>query len=187
MPIYTRKGDKGTTSTFRNPQTRISKASAIFEAIGNIDELNSFLGIVIAQTENSLLKDKLTEVQNNLLKIGSQLAGSKVRISKNQIIKMEKDIDKMTSTMPVLRNFVFPLGTRDSVNLQFARALSRRAERGVVALNTNQKKGEEIVHSNVLKYLNRLSDYLFTLARKANFDMGIKDKIWKTSKITKKS
>jgi len=177
MPIYTKKGDKGTTSTIKDPKTKISKASLLVNAIGNIDELNSFIGIIISQSDDEILKTKLFDIQNTLLTIGSCLAGSRLKITKSKVTKMESAIDEMTSQMPPLKNFVFPGGAKDAANLQFARALSRRAERGVVALSEAEGEVEGSI-PNILMYLNRLSDYLFTLARFQNHKAHVADKLW---------
>jgi cob(I)alamin adenosyltransferase len=159
MAIYTKKGDKGETF-LADHKRQVSKSSLRIRALGAIDELNSYLGTI----DNSELKD----IQRDLFLIASILAGSNLRFSKTKTKKLETKIDKIEKQLPKLKKFVFPQGP-----LHFARALSRRVEREVVALSKQQK-----VKPQILTYLNRLSDYLFLLARKVNFDKGIKEKVW---------
>lgn len=166
--IYTKTGDRGTTGTFLG---RMAKSDWLAEALGAVDELNSWIGICRSQysifdIQYSVIKDELRRMQNNLLILGSQLAGSKKRLRNEETKKLEKFIDKLTKDLPELRNFIYPTGY-----LQVARAVCRRAEREVVAA--------EIKEKNILKYLNRLSDALFTMARWVNFKEGTEEEIWK--------
>lgn len=176
MAIYTKRGDKGKTSLYDKTleqRKRTSKDSLRIEALGAIDELNSYLGVVISSSEDLVLNKKLKEVQGNLLTIGSQLAGSKLRFFKTNTRRLEKEIDEMEGRLSVLTNFILPGGGRTASNLQYARTLVRRAERRLVSLN------EKItVKPQTLTYLNRLSDYLFMLARDANSKMEVKDEVW---------
>ena len=177
MVIYTKRGDRGETSTFDESgaqRARISKDSLKVEALGAIDELNSFLGITKAQMEDTKTQKILDTIQRNLLTIGSITAGSKLRFSSIQTKKLEKAIDDLEGKLPVLKNFVVPGGNPTSAQLQYARALARRAERRVVALSKEEK-----VKPQVLIFLNRLSDYIFMLARDVNHKSGILDEIWK--------
>lgn len=182
MAIYTKRGDKGETSLYdeaSSQRIRVSKDSLRIRALGAIDELNSFLGITISFSNTPELTGYLKEIQRNLLTIGSITAGSKLRFSSLQTKKLEKIIDKLEGELPVLANFILPGGTVFSSHLQFCRSLTRRAERTIVTLS--KAEGEK-VKPEVLIYLNRLSDFLFMLARKANFDLGITDDIWSGSK-----
>lgn len=161
MPkIYTKTGDKGTTSTFGG---RITKDNQLAKALGAIDELNSWIGICRHQ---ALLDEELKRVQRNLLTIGSSLSGSGLKVSAAETKNLEKLIDKLTTELPKLSNFIYPHGF-----LQVARSVARRAEREVVATETKDK--------NILKYLNRLSDALFTMGRWVNFQMGIEEEVWR--------
>lgn len=162
MTVYTKTGDKGKTGTFGGK--RISKSSKLIQSIGAIDELNSYLGII----------GKLTEIQRNLFTINSILSGAKLTLPKDATKKLEKEIDEMEGTMPVLANFIIYSGTPRATKLYYARALCRRAERILVAASDSK-------HPNLdkLAYLNRLSDYLFTLARFTNFKQKTKEEIWK--------
>lgn len=162
MSVYTKTGDKGETGTFDGE--RVSKASKIISTIGAIDELNSYLGIIT----------KLTEVQRNLFTINSILFGAKLELSKEATKKLEREIDKMEVKMPVLKNFIIYSGTKKARELYYIRALCRRAERALVSYSS-----QSTVHGSLLVYLNRLSDYLFTLARFENFKKNVKEEVWK--------
>ena len=167
--IYTKTGDRGTIGTFHG---RMDKSDQLAEALGAIDELNSWVGMCRSQIQNSnnkftnQIQIELKKIQNNLLIIGSQLAGGGLEISRVEIRNLERLIDKLTKELPKLANFIYPVG-----QLQVARAVCRRAEREVVAA--------EIKDKNVLKYLNRLSDALFTMGRWVNFKVGLEEEVWR--------
>lgn len=173
MAIYTKKGDKGDTGVFLTKE-RVSKASVRIRAIGEIDEANSFLGIVNSFSKDPLLVGEIKKIQRNLFKIGSILAGSRLRISPTETRKVERAIDKLEGTLPVLKNFILPGGTKVASLLFMARTLIRKAERAVVTLAKKEK-----VASEILIYLNRLSDYLFMLAREINYREKIKEEAWR--------
>lgn len=177
MSIYTKKGDKGETGLFRKVDghsVRVSKSSCNTRAIGAVDEADSFIGVVISETHDEELKAKLKSVQNNLLTIGSILAGSNLKVLPSKTKKLEKEIDECDKYLPTLTNFILPGGSPVAAHLQYARTLARKAEREVVAFSEESK-----VPAGVLKYINRLSDYLFTLARAENYKLGVKDEVWK--------
>lgn len=179
--IYTKKGDKGTTGTFLG---RMSKADNLAEALGAIDELNSWIGMVRVSPSpfgypplklrgGTKGGDIFKNIQTNLMVINSILAGStKFKFNNKETKKLEKIIDKLTKDLPELKNFIYPVG-----NLQLARAVCRRAERKVVKLE--QESGRTGEYKNILQYLNRLSDALFMMARHHNRQLGIKEEIWK--------
>lgn len=180
MAIYTKRGDKGETSLYdeKNAQrVRISKESLIVSTLGAVDELNSSIGICASFCKDKKTKNLLEDIQRDLLKVGSIIAGSKLRFSKVKTKKLERVIDNLEGTLPVLKNFVLPGGTKLASHIHFSRSLSRKAERRLVALS---KKSE--VKEQILTYLNRLSDFLFMLAREANHKEGRKDAIWKGGK-----
>lgn len=162
MSVYTKTGDRGETGTFGGK--RVSKSSKLIQAIGAVDELNSYLGVV----------GGLTEIQKNLFTINAILAGSDPAISKDATKKLEREIDEMEEKMPVLANFIIYSGTPRAVKLYYARALARRAERALIAVPNIQQTTYYI-----LPYLNRLSDYLFTLARYTNLNKKVKEEVWK--------
>ncbi len=184
MPIYTRTGDEGKTSLFSG--VRVSKADIRVEAYGTVDELNSVLGVAIAgnqkskiknQKYKSKLKNELLLIQNDLLEIGSALANpasEPLNFLTKRVKEFENFIDQMTEQMPPLRNFILPGGGRAGSLLHLARAISRRAERRIVALNNKER-----VDNNIIIYLNRLSDLLFTMARFQNFKEKKKETIWR--------
>lgn len=168
MAIYTKTGDKGETKVFDKKTgqlIKIPKDSCKIAVIGAIDELNSFLGIV----------GDLTEIQGNLFTINSILAGSKLHFTKAKTKKLEKQIDKWEGELPVQKNFIYYGGTPRATQIFFARALSRRAERELVSFSKEQK-----VPVAISIYMNRLSDYLFMLARYENHKAGHKEKFWKS-------
>lgn len=152
---------------------RVSKDSLIVEALGAIDELNSFLGIAKTQSNDTKIQKIIGEVQKNLLTIGSITGGSNLRFSRAQTKKLERMIDGLEGKLPILKNFVVPGGSVTAARLQYARALTRRAERRIVALSNTQ-----ITKPSILIFMNRLSDFLFMLARKVNADLKIPDEVW---------
>ena len=177
MAIYTRTGDKGKTSLFNGQ--RVSKADLRVETYGTIDELNSVLGVVLSSKYQVLsIKKELIEIQNDLFEIGSSLANPSLISHLSFLISRVKDferfIDKMTEQMPPLKNFILPGGGKAGAILHLARAISRRAERRIVELNNRTK-----IDNNIIIYVNRLSDLLFTMARFANFKEKKKEIIWR--------
>lgn len=189
LKIYTRTGDRGQTSLFGGK--RVSKDSLQIEAVGSVDELNSAIGVAIAQIQNSKLKIKsysakvkseLEKVQHDLFSIGASLASPKQR-TKNRELKTESLeqrtagfetlIDELAKDLPTLRNFILPGGGKAGSALHFARTICRRAERRIIALDK-----KETVDPDILKYFNRLSDLLFTMARFINMKEKKKETIW---------
>ena len=183
MVIYTRTGDKGKTSLFNGQ--RVSKADLRVEAYGTVDELNSAIGIAIAEISNikyqiSNIKNELVKIQSDLFEIGSALANvpitnhqSPITDLYNRVKEFESLIDKMTDQMPALSNFILPGGGKTGSLLHFARTVARRAERKVVALSEAER-----VDSSIIMYLNRLSDLLFTMARFVNYKENKEEVIW---------
>ncbi len=173
MRIYTRTGDGGKTSLYGG--RRVLKSDIRIEAYGNVDELNSVIGMVLAEKKIAKnLKPFLKKIQENLFLIGSLLAGYK---SSKQFTdgskQLEKWIDSLEEKLPELRNFILPGGTKTASILHLARTVCRRAERRVVELNQ-----KETVDKNIIIYLNRLSDLFFEMARLVNSKAGIKETIW---------
>lgn len=165
--IYTKTGDKGETSLFGG--TRVPKNSLRVDTYGTVDELDSVIGVVIAHLspEEKKQAELLTSIQHDLLLIGSSLANPVQKplpyLNKREKL-FEKEIDQMTEKMPLLRNFILPGGGKAGAFLHQARTVCRRAERRVVKLAR-----EEPVEEGILRYFNRLSDLLFTMARFVNF------------------
>lgn len=175
--VYTKKGDKGKTSLYRSPE-KLSKGEAIFSVIGTIDEANSHLGLVASYIGDEfphakIFKNKITQVQNNLFKLGSILAGAKLSIPSSVVSKYEKEMDAWLKIMPERRNFIFPDGGVPAAEMFVARSVVRRLERGLVLLSETQK-----IKPNILVFINRLSAYLYVLARYLNFQEKVKEEIW---------
>lgn len=178
MKIYTKTGDQGTTGLFGG--ARVSKSSTRIAAYGDVDELNALLGVVRAETPHAPIQTSLAEIQSHLFILGAQLAApnsdTKIeRMTARHIELLERQIDVMTETLAPLKNFILPGGGRTSAFLHLARTVCRRAERTAVSLNA---LSGETVDSWILIYLNRLSDFLFTLARLANQLEKIEDVPW---------
>ncbi|MDO8729132.1 MAG: cob(I)yrinic acid a,c-diamide adenosyltransferase [bacterium] len=176
--LYTGKGDGGTTKFFGCDQKRVSKSSLVAEALGNLDELNSFLGIVKVHKKASSLKilnssfsKILEEIQENIFIICAQVAGAKKNITTKKINRLEEIIARCEKELPPITTFTIAGGTEMSALLDFARTLARCAERRVVAVNDELG----IISPEILKYLNRLSSILFALARLTNLKSGIKE------------
>lgn len=169
MKIYTKTGDDGTTGLFSGK--RVPKSSPRVEAYGTVDELNSVLGIALSACSHDIMKADLARVSNTLFILGSDLATPPEpkpkwevkRIGGEHIALLEKKIDEYTALLPELKNFILPGGCMVSAYLHQARTICRRAERRAITLSENENIGNYAV-----KYLNRLSDYLFTAARYAN-------------------
>lgn len=178
MKIYTRKGDSGETGLLGG--SRVSKANARIEAYGTVDELNSGLGLIRDSTSIDGLDASLVRVQHQLFSIGSILASeadSKIElpgISQKEVDFLEKEMDLMDAELPELRNFILPGGNLSASHCHVARCVCRRAERRVVSLQELSEVDEMIIH-----YLNRLSDYLFVLARFITLKMGGQETAWK--------
>ena len=179
MKIYTKTGDKGTTSLIGG--TRLSKAHVRIDAYGTVDELNSYIGLLGDQPVNEKRKEILKEIQDRLFTMGSHLASESDKskrilpdLLEEDIILLEKEMDVIDSQVPKLTAFVLP-GGHESVSFgHVARTVCRRAERAVIHL----QQGEE-VEEIVIRYLNRLSDYLFMLCRIMTHDLGIEEVTWK--------
>ncbi len=177
--IYTRTGDDGTTSL--GTSERVNKDSLRVKAYGDIDELNSMLGVAIASGVEKRLAARLTAIQNELFVLGADLAfpqdaNGKVnvpRIEDRHISRLEQLIDDMVEKVGPLQNFILPGGCASAAHLQVSRAICRRAERKLVELSR-----EEVVSETSLRYLNRLSDALFVLGRYENYEKGIEEPLW---------
>ena len=168
--LYTRKGDNGTTKTFGCDQ-RISKSSAVAEALGSLDEANSFLGLARARTNGKTFKiknkeikfsDVILEVQQNLFIIQAEIAGSTMSINPEKIKKVEAVVDGIEKILPPVKSFFISGATKDGAVLDITRTLIRRAERRVIAA---KEEGKIKVSDETLSYLNRLSSLLYALAR----------------------
>jgi len=178
MKIYTKAGDEGKTSLYGGK--KISKADQRIDAYGTIDELNSFIGLLLEDVRGQEEFQFLMTIQNQLFNIGSHLAAGEnhnfqlPEITEDMINAMEDAIDTMEKSLEPLKNFILPGGSRSIAHCHICRTVSRRAERRVVQLNHSEK-----VNPVIIKYLNRLSDYFFVLARYIGYKNGINEHLWK--------
>lgn len=175
MKIYTRTGDAGSTSLLGNE--RVSKNDPRVEAYGTVDELSALIGLVRSSWPDSPIHDELGGIQADLFEIGSELAsveqaGRFAALADARIEALEHSIDRMDESLEPLRNFIFPGGGIPAAQLHVARTVCRRAERHVVSVDAGDR------HAAAIRYLNRLSDYLFVAARFANHEMKIEDVPW---------
>ena len=171
--LYTRTGDAGTTSLIGGK--RVSKCDQRIEAYGSIDELNSFLGCLHVKTDAAEDKRFIFDIQNKLFVLGGYLATPReqknavpCRITEKHVEQMEKEIDKIDAKLPKLNAFCIPGGSEASTLAHICRTVCRRAEREILRLNSIEQVDEQAV-----KYINRLSDYLFALSRKLLSDKQI--------------
>lgn len=178
MKIYTKTGDKGQTSLIGG--TRVPKFHVRIESYGTVDELNSYIGLIMCQDIDAHHQQVLKEIQDRLFTIGSSLASdperSKMKIPdllKSDIVLLETEMDEMNEVLPELRHFILPGGSTTVSYCHLARCVCRRAERLTVELAS-----ESYVDSNITIYLNRLSDYLFVLGRKLGADQNTAENIW---------
>lgn len=178
MKIYTRTGDKGTTALLGGK--RVSKSDLRIEAYGTIDELNSFLGLLRDHEELSSQHELLIRIQNQLFVIGSHLAAEPGKsfdyipdLDENETTAIEDAIDLMDSSLPVMRNFILPGGHKLVSFTHIARCVCRRAERAITELNQSEPISDQIII-----YLNRLSDYLFVMARVVAQQVGAEEVAW---------
>jgi cob(I)alamin adenosyltransferase len=178
MKIYTKTGDKGQTSLIGG--TRVPKHHIRIESYGTVDELNSYIGLIAVQEISAEAKLMLKEIQDRLFTIGASLAAdpekSKMKIPdllESDITLLETEIDTMNEVLPELRHFILPGGSTTVSYCHIARCVCRKAERLTVALAETS-----FVDTKVTIYLNRLSDYLFTLGRKLGHDANVVENIW---------
>ena len=179
MKIYTKTGDKGLTSLIGG--TRVSKASLRIDTYGTVDELNSHIGLVRDQAVNALRRDLLKAIQDRLFTIGSHLATDPAKMGKkvlpdlleSDVQVLEEAMDQMDIELPELRHFVLPGGHQSVSFCHVARTVCRRGERLVIMLNEH-----EPVEALIIRYLNRLSDYLFVLSRKMAQELNAEEVKW---------
>ncbi len=176
--IYTKTGDKGETSLIGG--VRVPKYHLRIESYGTIDELNSYIGLIIDTMQNKRVSATLYEIQDRLFTIGSVLASDPKKsnmkipdVHEKDIELLEIEMDNMDAKLPELKNFILPGGTIAASHCHIARCVCRRAERLVVQLSAETEVPEIIV-----RYLNRLSDYLFMFSRKLVHDAGATETVW---------
>lgn len=178
--VYTRTGDDGTTGL--GGGQRLAKDAARIEAYGAVDELNSVLGLILSGgVITQPLDEHLSRVQNELFHLGSDLCILEAdkttlkvpRIEERHVVLLEAAIDRLSTDLPPLENFILPGGSLGASRLHVARTVCRRAERRLVTLAASEAVGEWTV-----RYLNRLSDLLFVMARFENLGRGVEDVLW---------
>ncbi len=175
--IYTKTGDRGETSLFGGK--RLPKSHIRIDAYGTVDELNSYIGLVRDYSEAEITRSMLKEIQDRLFTIGANLASDPDKkmavpdIKEEDITLLEKEMDRMDEGLPELKNFILPGGHPAASFCHIARCVCRRAERLVVAL-AQREWADEII----IRYLNRLSDYLFVLARQLAQERGVEEINW---------
>lgn len=178
MKIYTKKGDQGQTSLIGG--SRVAKHHIRIEAYGTVDELNSYIGIIRSFAKDPKQSAVLQEIQDRLFTIGSLLAsapGSKMIVPdlhESDTRLLEENIDLMNTGLEPLRAFILPAGSLEIAHCHVARCICRRAERLIVHVDEQQR-----VHQEILAYINRLSDYLFVLARFVAKTAGVGEVEWK--------
>jgi len=188
MKIYTGTGDRGKTSLFSGE--RVTKSDRRIEAYGDVDELNSFLGSLAAglTEKNKDLTDRLHQIQADLFQLSSILAitpdspamDSLEKITDNQITDLEQIIDQLDAQLPPLSGFILPGGHPTAAWAHICRTVCRRAERNVTRISDDYGEGQAAQqYQMALVYLNRLSDYLFVVARYCNHMHGVSDTLWK--------
>ena len=187
MKIYTKTGDKGTTSLFGGK--RVAKHHVRVEAYGSVDELNAYLGLLRDHISDTKIRKNLLKIQNELFVLGSSLAtppeNKKLKNGKDRlqieiineahITYLEKEIDSMNDSLTPMTHFILPGGHVTLSHCHITRNICRRAERRVVEL---AEKSE--VEESIIQYLNRLSDYLFVLARILSKQLQVKENLWNT-------
>jgi len=179
MKIYTRTGDDGTTGLIGG--SRVKKYDMRLEAYGTIDELNSYIGLIRSLYREELVDVILEKVQEKLFVIGANLASEpsnelirkQLPCKEEDVIQLEKEMDRMVALLPQLNNFILPGGSQANSFCHVARTVCRRAERRIVELADRVE-----VDSMLIKYINRLSDYLFVLSRKISFDLKSPETLW---------
>ena len=177
--VYTRGGDMGKTSLVGGQ--RVSKASERLEAYGTVDELSSHLGLLASLLADGDDKAMITRIQNNLFNVCTNLATDQEQtalspsayLPEGEIELVEQKIDEIMKLLPEKQGFVLPGGTQEAAQAHVCRTVCRRAERRIVALSEVAKISPE-----VLQYVNRLSDYLFVLAKKINFNANQSEIVW---------
>ena len=179
MKIYTRTGNSGDTALFDG--TRVSKADRRVAAYGEIDELNAWLGLASANTEYADVRERISRIQRDLFALGARLADpahriagrvTKAAITPDDVVRLEGWIDELEAELQPLRRFILAGGSPAGASWHVARTICRRAERAMVALGTDAFEVE------LLQYVNRLSDLLFTLARVVNRRAGAPEVEW---------
>ncbi|WP_430973698.1 cob(I)yrinic acid a,c-diamide adenosyltransferase [Sunxiuqinia rutila] len=177
--IYTKTGDDGTTGLIGG--ARVKKYDVRLEAYGTVDELNSYLGLIVAMGIDEHAQAILKQIQSLLFSVGAQLATddsaadfrNQIPCKDSDIALLENEMDEMFKVLPKLNQFILPGGSPAAAHAQIARTICRRAERRIIELSEKTD-----VNKNLIKFINRLSDYLFVLGRKISFDDQVPENTW---------
>jgi cob(I)alamin adenosyltransferase len=180
--VYTRRGDQGMTDLIGG--VRISKADVRLEAYGTVDELSSHLGLLATMADNDEDRQYIRRIQNMLFNVGCHLAtdqsktalSAASRIPEGEVEQMEQLIDAITAELPATKGFILPGGCQAAAQAHVCRTVCRRAERQITALSA-----VAAVDDSIVQYMNRLSDYLFVLAKKINFNKSIEEILWQNA------
>ena len=180
--VYTRKGDNGTTSLVGG--VRIKKSDVRLEAYGTVDELSAHLGMLVALMSEGSDRSTVIRIQNNLFNVCTHLATDQSQtplypsayLADGEVAFLEQEIDRLMGLLPERQGFILPGGTQTAAQAHIARTVCRRAERRIAALAETATVGDEIQ-----QYINRLSDYLFVLAKIINFNSGQSEIIWQNT------
>lgn len=179
--IYTKTGDGGTTGL--GDGTRVPKDDPRVESYGEIDELNSWIGLLLTEELEDTLRDALLEIQHDLFDLGGELSVPGLSLVGDQrVLDLEKLLDQLNAALPPLVDFILPGGTRAAALSHVARTVCRRAERRLVSLKQLQP-----VSDTALRYLNRLSDLLFVIARRLNREGGGTDVLWNRQRFRRQA
>ena len=171
--IYTRTGDMGTTGL--GDGTRVAKDSLRVVAMGDVDELNSVLGLLLTEPVSAKIRDCLTGIQHDLFNMGGEICMPGYDLIKpERVTALETILDEWNDTLPALKEFILPGGSRAAAYCHLARTVCRRAERQLHTLNSHER-----ITEISLQYINRLSDLLFVLCRILNVEAGMPDVLWK--------
>ena len=180
MKIYTKTGDQGETGLLGGK--RVKKNHAVVAACGDVDETNSQIGFALSLSEFAMVDQTLKKCQHQLFVIGGQLANClsekppKVMIVGSDVSELEAAIDEIGSTLPKMDAFILPGGCQCAAVMNVARCVCRRAERSIVALVNSENTRQDLTSAAI--YMNRLSDLLFVVARRINFELGIEETKW---------
>ena len=173
--IYTKTGDKGSTGL--GDGTRVAKDSLRVVAMGDVDELNSVIGLLLTEPVSSKIRDCLTRVQHDLFDMGGEICmPGYAMIKMERVTALENILDEWNDTLPPLKEFILPGGSRAASYCHLSRTVCRRAERTMTTLNSHEK-----ITETSLQYINRLSDLLFVLCRILNKEAGVPDVLWQNN------
>ena len=173
--IYTKTGDAGTTGL--GDGTRVAKDSLRVAAMGDVDELNSIIGLMLTEPTSTEINKVLTRIQHDLFDMGGEICmPGYAMIKQERVTDLENTLDKWNDTLTPLKEFIVPGGSRAAAYCHLARTVCRRSERTMITLNTHEK-----ITEISLQYINRLSDLLFVLCRILNKEAGVPDVLWQNN------